>query len=55
MRRNFKWHVGDRDKKKELYRDNPPGEADPLKFAYLISTKNNVFTVTNTLGMLTVS
>jgi len=36
-----------------LYWDIPTGQTDPLKLAYLISTKDNVFTVTNSLGTFT--
>jgi len=43
---------GDRDKN-ALYGDIPPGGTDSLKIAYLISTKDNVFTVTYSLGMFT--
>jgi len=38
-----------------LYWDIPTGHTDSLKLAYFISTKDNVFTVTNSLGMFTVS
>ena len=43
---------GDRDKN-ALYGDIAPGGTDFLKFAYLISTKDNVFTVTYSLGIYT--
>jgi len=42
----------DRDKN-AFYGDIPPGDTDSLKIAYLICTKDNVFTVTNSLGMFT--
>ena len=45
----------DRDRSVHLlYWDIPPRDTDSLKLAYLISTKGNVFTVTNSLGMFTV-
>jgi len=37
-----------------LYWYIPTGDTDCLKLAYLISTKDNVLTVTNTFGMFTV-
>ena len=43
----------DRDKS-ALNWDIPPGNTYALKFGYLLSTKDNVFTVTNTLGTFTV-
>jgi hypothetical protein len=54
MRRNFEWRVGNRDKRNALCGDTAPGDGDFLKFPYLISTKDNVFTVTNILGMFRV-
>jgi hypothetical protein len=55
MRRNFECGVEIGDKKNALYGDIPPGDGYPLKFTYLISAKDNVFTVTKSLGMFPVS
>jgi len=49
----FQMTCRDRDRN-ALYWDIPTGHTDFLKFAYLISTKASVFTVTNSLGTFTV-
>ena len=43
-----------RSGKISLYWDIPTGDTDSLELAYLISTNDNVFTVTNNLGTFTV-
>jgi len=53
MRRNFEWRVEIRTNNAFLW-DIPTGHTDSLKFAYLISNKNNVFNVMNSLVLFTV-
>jgi len=40
--------------KNALYWDIPPGHTDSLKLDFFVSTNDNMFTVTNSLGMFTV-
>jgi len=49
----FRFTCRDRDRN-AIYWDIPTGQTDFLKFGYVISNKDNVFTVKNSLGRFTV-